>query len=473
MPPNWNGALSPPDRYRWVDWESAPTDGAEWAHHGLAITSGGKLVAFDQAHEQLVLIDPRTATRRSVPVDAITAHGITVETRGEGDRIWIADIGVAAVLEDGRIVNRKRPPQVIAVDPEGRTTIRLEPPRHDAYLSGRYLPTSVAVDARSLGGSGDIWVADGYGQSLVHRFDAAGTYRSTLEGGRDGALPFACPHAVHIDRRGSEPELLVADRQNSRIQVFGLDGQFRRSFGEMYLTSPTVFAALGDDLLVADLRAHLAIVDRDGALVDRIGSSGTPWLEDGWPNVAESDRIRAPTPHRRGVFRSPHGVAVGGDGRIFVVEWLVGGRMVELVPAGAAEASPPESSRHLKRRHAIVRSAGPAQESAPRSASPPRTTRRLALLCSRTASSFPRARSSWPMAGSRSSRSTSVGSASSRTGRSGRSPTSAVPRMDWRSTVTDRSGSRRTAVSSVTGDRTARRRRVSCGSIRTAGSPRP
>jgi hypothetical protein len=305
------------------------------------MSSADELVAFDQGHGSLTFIDRRTRARRAIPVETITAHGITVEPHAAGDRVWIADIGVAAALNDGTIVYRRRTPQVIAVDLDGEPVVRLDPPGHKAYADGRYLPTWVAVDAASVGGTGDVWVADGYGQSLVHRFDAAGRYRSTLEGGADGSSPFDTPHAVHIDRRGPEPELLVADRKHSRIQVFDLDGRFKRTFGEGYLTSPTAFAALGDDLLIVDLRAHLAVVDRDGALVERIGSAGAPWLEDGWPNVEEGGRHRAPRPHVAGAFRSPHGIAVSSEGNIFVAEWLIGGRLVELVPDVVQGATSP------------------------------------------------------------------------------------------------------------------------------------
>ena len=33
-----------------------------------------------------------------------------------------------------------------------------------------------------LGGNGDIWVADGYGASLVHRLSASGDYLQTIDG---------------------------------------------------------------------------------------------------------------------------------------------------------------------------------------------------------------------------------------------------------------------------------------------------
>ena len=55
--------------------------------------------------------------------------------------------------------------------------------------------------------------------------------------GRAGA--FDEPHAIFIDRRGSEPELYIADRGSSRIQVYDLDGNFKRVFGSDFLTTPS------------------------------------------------------------------------------------------------------------------------------------------------------------------------------------------------------------------------------------------
>ena len=96
-------------------------------------------------------------------------------------------------------------------------------------------------------------MADGYGASLVHRFDKRGNHRSTLTG-EEGSRRFLCPHADLIDRHGDKtPELYIADRENRCIQVYDLDGHHRRLFGETFLNSPSGFAALGDLLVVAEL----------------------------------------------------------------------------------------------------------------------------------------------------------------------------------------------------------------------------
>jgi DNA-binding beta-propeller fold protein YncE len=68
-------------------------------------------------------------------------------------------------------------------------------------------PTGAAMAA-----DGEIYVADGYGNSSVHRFTAEGTLVRTW--GERGEVPgaFTTPHAIWVDRFG---KVLVADRENN------------------------------------------------------------------------------------------------------------------------------------------------------------------------------------------------------------------------------------------------------------------
>ena len=73
--------------------------------------------------------------------------------------------------------------------------------------------------------SGDLYVADGYGQARIHRFGADGTLLASW--GEPGTKPgqFDTPHSIGVDRRG---QVWVADRENCRVQVFDADGGFIR-----------------------------------------------------------------------------------------------------------------------------------------------------------------------------------------------------------------------------------------------------
>jgi hypothetical protein len=323
-------------QYTWRELPSRPFGSSnDWSHHGLAGGPGGQIVGFEQRTRSLVSIDRdgRCVARVAAPVRS--AHGIAVVQDATGPATWVADIGKTNRLSGGTIHLDEGPAGVVKVGSNGDLLDRLDPPSGDAYANGApYLPTSIAVDEKRHGGGGDVWVADGYGQSLVHRFGVDGRLLATIDGA-DGAGRFAGPHGVWIDRRRAEPELLVADRTNHRVQVFDLDGHFKRSYGGDFLISPSGFATTGELLVIADLRSRLTLVDLDDRLVCHLGDGGAVYEESRWPNVAVGEDHIGRRPHTPGRFSSPHGMAAAPDGAIFVAEWRVGGCVVALEPRPA------------------------------------------------------------------------------------------------------------------------------------------
>ena len=94
-------------------------------------------------------------------------------------------------------------------------------------------PTACCVHPQT----GDIFVSDGYGNSRVHRFDRHGAPLLSwgLSGTDDGR--FNLPHAICLlDAR----TVLVADRENSRVQAFTVDGEHLRSFASHRAVAVTV-----------------------------------------------------------------------------------------------------------------------------------------------------------------------------------------------------------------------------------------
>jgi hypothetical protein len=249
---------------------------------------------------------------------------------GPAGTTWIADPGIRSRLVEGTIDRRDTQGSVTAVTGDGTVARTLPIPRHDLYGEKPYRPTSVALE-RLGDAESPIWVADGYGASLVHRFTADGTPDLTLDGspviGR-----FDCPHAVEIDRRGPEPTLLVADRGNAVIHRFALDGRHLATLGPEGFTTPSAFAIAGDVLVVAELRGRLAVLDPEGRLMGHLGDGSAHVDEDGWPNQREGDRTRRRAPLEPGRFIAPHGITALDDGRVLVGEWVIGGRLVRLTP---------------------------------------------------------------------------------------------------------------------------------------------
>ena len=170
------------------------------------------------------------------------------------------------------------------------------PSAHAAYEKGFFAPTAVAVNETRHGGNGDVWVADGYGESLVHRYSVDGRYLSTLTGEESPGGRFNCPHGLFVDRRQTTPELWVADRGNARVQVYDTDGHWLRTVGEGFLNSPSAFATDGPNIVVGELYARLAVVDMDDQLVGYLGEDDQARQRPGWPNGLGPTSSRPVTP---------------------------------------------------------------------------------------------------------------------------------------------------------------------------------
>ena len=293
--------------YRWHEnWALIPEEGkANGRTHGVVVSKDGSVIIFHQASPAVLIYSPEGRLLQSWG-DYPGAHGLTLVEEEGVEFLWLAD---------------QQTQKVEKTTLEGEVIQSISQPSHPAYAAGgRYVPTWVAVNEVRHGGNGDIWVADGYGCSLVHRFDAGGNYLGTLDG-TEGAGAFACPHGIAFDTRKSPPQLYVADRGNRRAQVYDANGCFRRVFGAEFFTSPDGFVVSGDRLIVPELLGRVTILDANDQRIDSIGDGGVTQKTQGWPN---ENCLNA------GVFSSPHGAGADADGNLFVVEWRVGGRIIKL-----------------------------------------------------------------------------------------------------------------------------------------------
>jgi hypothetical protein len=322
--------------YEWIDgWARIPDErasAAAWPHHGIGALPSNEIVTMDRSKPNLLIFELDGALHRSVETEIADAHGITVVREGDAAYLWIADAAMKQAKEAGY-----EPPEsskgsgVAKLALSGRVITRLPKPELAVYGQGEYRPTCVAVNEVRSGGNGDIWVADGYGESYVHRFDASGRYLRSLSG-EEGAGRFKGPHAVFIDRRRGDPELYVADRNNGRIQVYDLEGRFKRVVGAEFLSRPTWFASDGDRLLVLEFRPpRLTVLDGADRLIGYLAENPEAPTREGWPNELNSDG----TPHRTrsleaGKLNSPHSLTLDRAGNIYITEWLIGGRIIKL-----------------------------------------------------------------------------------------------------------------------------------------------
>jgi len=155
----------------------------------LAVDPRGRVYAYQRAEPPVVVFEPDGSFLAAWGQGRIAdAHGIFIS--GD-DRVFLVD-------RDAH--------QILIFSPQGEALGAIGRRHRPRFQAPFNHPTDVAVAA-----DGEIYVADGYGNSMVHRFSAAGEHLASW--GRPGAGPgeFTTPHAVWVDR---SDRVLVADREN-------------------------------------------------------------------------------------------------------------------------------------------------------------------------------------------------------------------------------------------------------------------
>jgi DNA-binding beta-propeller fold protein YncE len=117
---------------------------------------------------------------------------------------------------------------------------------------------------------GSYFMADGYGNARVHKFSKdLQLVKSWGEPG-NGPGQFNLPHGLWIDRRG---RLLVADRENDRVQVFDQDGNLLTIWPVELIGGAFFYVDADDIVYVPEHNAGMiSILTLDGERLARWGN---------------------------------------------------------------------------------------------------------------------------------------------------------------------------------------------------------
>ncbi len=292
--------------YDWDEaWGRLPAGMTLGYTHGVCEDSQGRIYIHNMSKDAMVVFDGDGAFIESWgEAFAAGAHGLHHSREGGDEFLFLSDI------------DRRR---VYKTTLSGQVLLEIGCPMESgAYETPQeFKPTNVAVAP-----SGDVYVTDGYGKSYVHRFRANGDYVQSWGGVGEAPGKLRCPHGISIDLRGAEPRVLVADRQNVRLQYFSLDGAFLSEVTEE-LRHPCHFDQRGQELLVPDLFGRVTILDGADRLVVHLGDNPGVEKRPAYPNLARTER----SPGR---FISPHAGIWDNDGNIYIVEWISDGRIIKL-----------------------------------------------------------------------------------------------------------------------------------------------
>src|SRR5688500_15805249 len=147
-------------------------------------------------------------------------HGMYVDDEGN---VWVTDGRIArgAELEANPDAATKGN-QVVKFSPTGEVLLVLGTPGEEGDPPAALdQPNDVIVAP-----NGEILVSEGHGSAgpgRISRFSADGNFLGSFGEPGSGPGQFAVPHALAFDSRG---RLFVADRGNSRIQIFDSSYQF-------------------------------------------------------------------------------------------------------------------------------------------------------------------------------------------------------------------------------------------------------
>lgn len=182
---------------------------------GVGIDSNNQVIIFHRADHSWNRTKERIRVPTIMSFDADTGrltsswgadmfvlpHGLRVDHE---DNVWVTDIVLQQVLKftrDGKLL--------MSIGVKG------VPGSDNRHFNQ---PTDIAI-----GVDGSFYVTDGYSNSRIARFSPNGDF--LFAWGKKGDQPgeFDVPHSITLDRSG---RVYVADRSNSRIQIFKDDGSF-------------------------------------------------------------------------------------------------------------------------------------------------------------------------------------------------------------------------------------------------------
>jgi len=240
-----------------VGWGTLPDGWSFVEATAVAVDAQDNVWVFNRGAHPVIVFDREGAFKRSWGEGVIRrAHGITI---GPDGTIWLTDDlhhTVRQFTSAGKLL-------LTIGDPDTPSTA------HGGKPFNR--PTHVAISPRT----GDVYVSDGYGNSRVHKYDPTG--RLLKSWGAPGTDPgcFNIPHNIATDAGG---RVYVADRENSRVQVFDEDGTYLDQWKNLH--RPCGLAAdarLGDLFFVGELPSHLPVnqaVPNIGARVSVLSIKG-------------------------------------------------------------------------------------------------------------------------------------------------------------------------------------------------------
>ena len=219
------------------------------------------------------------------------------------DNVWVVDRGSSLVIKfapDGRVamVMGRKPEAINVGGGGGRGGEGGRGRGGPAALPGAGIPGDLFNQPADVAwdSSGNIFVADGYGNARIAKFDKNGVFIKSWGSKGTESGQFDTPDSIATDAQGN---VYVADRGNKRIQVFDNEGNFKNQIANVgapwaICISPGshqyLYSSNSNEVNNLD-NGEIYKLELDGRLAGKFGRAGKVMKEFG--SVNEIDCRRA------------------------------------------------------------------------------------------------------------------------------------------------------------------------------------
>lgn len=196
--------------------------------------------------------------RKDPPILVFDGEGNLIDSWGDGE--LMDGHGIFITESDEVFLSDRDAHEILKYDTKGNVSLRLGNREKPALEEPFNHPADIAVT-----GDGDIYIADGYANSSVHRFKSDGAYVKSWGSWGVGPGQFSVPHGiwVHKDR------VYVCDRENHRVQIFDTNGGYISEWLGFFHPMD-IYIDSEETVYVTDQVPGMTMLNLDGQMITRI-----------------------------------------------------------------------------------------------------------------------------------------------------------------------------------------------------------
>ena len=284
-----------------------PTKVFGGTHGGIATDRNGHVYVSTQSETGILVYTPDGVLLKTIADEYPEVHSMHYAQEGTEEYLYTT-VQKGTTRENWLFVKMKT---------DGTVVQKIMAPPEAGFKA----PNEWRLTAAVPGPDGSIFVANGYGDSRLFRFEKSGEYRAAYsgKGKTDGLID--CSHGLAVDTRYEQPLLLACDRENRRLCHFDFEGKFVRTVTE-HLRRPCQVSFYGDYAAVSELEGRVTILDKDNAPVAFLGDNPQKLQ---WANYQlKPDDIAS------ALFSAAHGCHFDTQGNLYVSDWNQVGRVTKL-----------------------------------------------------------------------------------------------------------------------------------------------